>query len=114
MAVGAGPSMLRTHTSMQTSSSIWYLLVGGLLLLIVLLQSVLKRLPVSLAIVYLLIGIVLGPHGVALLQIDPLADAPVLETAAEAAMLVSLFSVGLKMRLPLRHGDWRIALQLAI
>src|SRR5690348_3111742 len=99
---------------MHTDSSIWYLLVGGLLVLIVLLQSVIKRLPVSLALLYLLIGIALGPHGVGLLRIDPLEDARILEMVAEAAMLVSLFSVGLKMRLPLRHGDWAVALRLAI
>jgi sodium/hydrogen antiporter len=99
---------------MHTDSSIWYLLVGGLLVLIVLLQSVIKRLPVSLALLYLLIGIALGPHGVGLLRIDPLEDSRMLEMVAEAAMLLSLFSVGLKMRLPLRHGDWAVALRLAI
>jgi NhaP-type Na+/H+ or K+/H+ antiporter len=99
---------------MHADSSIWYLLVGALLLLIVLLQSVIKRLPVSLALLYLLIGVALGPHGVGLLRIEPLEDSRMLEMVAEAAMLVSLFSVGLKMRLPLRHGDWAVPLRLAI
>jgi NhaP-type Na+/H+ or K+/H+ antiporter len=99
---------------MHADSSIWYLLVGALLLLIVLLQSVIKRLPVSLALLYLLIGVALGPHGVGLLRIDPLEDSRMLEMVTEAAMLVSLFSVGLKMRLPLRHGDWAVPLRLAI
>jgi NhaP-type Na+/H+ or K+/H+ antiporter len=90
------------------------LLVGVLLLLVVLLQSAIKRLPVSPAMLYLMIGIALGPSGVGLLQIDAVADAEVLETVAELAVLISLFSVGLKMRLPLRHRDWTIALQLAV
>jgi NhaP-type Na+/H+ or K+/H+ antiporter len=98
---------------MTTNAYIWYLLVGLLLLLVVMLQSALKRLPVSAAILYLLIGVALGPSGVGLLRIDPLRDSVVLETVAEVALLISLFSVGLKMRLPLRHRDWAIALRLA-
>ena len=100
-------------TSMLSNTSVWYLLVGALLLLVVLLQSALKRLPVSAAMLYLLIGVVLGPSGIGLLQIDPLRDAVTLERIAELAVLISLFSVGLKMRLPLRHRDWAIALRLA-
>lgn len=98
---------------MLTNVSGWYLLVGALLLLMVLLQSALKRLPVSAAMVYLLIGIALGPLALDRLDIDVLRDAGTLERIAEVAMLVSLFSVGLKLRLPLRHRDWRIAVRLA-
>lgn len=98
---------------MLTNASVCYLLVGALLLLMVLLQSALKRLPVSAGMVYLLIGIALGPLGLDGLRIDALRDAGMLERIAEVAMLVSLFSVGLKMRLPLRHRDWRIAVRLA-
>src|SRR3954453_5007075 len=100
-------------TSMLSNTSTWYLLVGALLLLVVLLQCALKRLPVSAAMLYLLIGVVLGPSGIGLLQIGPLRDSVTLERIAELAVLISLFSGGLKMRLPLRHRDWTIALRLA-
>jgi NhaP-type Na+/H+ or K+/H+ antiporter len=98
---------------MPAQAHIWYLLVGILLLLVVMLQSAIKRLPVSTAILYLLIGVGLGPSGAGWLRIDPIRDAGVLESIAEIAVLVSLFSVGLKMRVPLRHRDWAIALRLA-
>jgi NhaP-type Na+/H+ or K+/H+ antiporter len=98
---------------MPAQAHIWYLLVGILLLLVVMLQSAIKRLPVSTAILYLLIGVALGPSGAGWLRIDPIRDAGLLESIAEIAVLVSLFSVGLKMRVPLRHRDWAIALRLA-
>jgi sodium/hydrogen antiporter len=98
---------------MHAQAHIWYLLVGALLLLIVMLQSAIKRLPISAAMLYLLIGVLLGSSGVGLLSIDALRDSAMLEPIAEVAVLISLFSVGLKMRLPLRHRDWAYALRLA-
>ena len=95
-------------------STIWYLITGALLLLMVLLQSEVRRLPVSAAMLYLLIGSVLGPQFVGLIQIDALRDSKLLETGSELAVLISLFTVGLKMRLPLQHRSWRLALSLAV
>jgi len=114
LRIGHRAGMLaRQQRNMLANTYLWYLLIGLLLLLVVLLQSALKRLPVSAAMLYLLIGVVLGPQGVGWLRIDPLRDSIALEIVAEAAVLISLFSVGLKMRVPLRHRDWGIALRLA-
>ncbi|MEO8626575.1 MAG: sodium:proton antiporter [Betaproteobacteria bacterium] len=92
---------------------IWYLVVGVLLLLMVVLQSTVRKLPVSPAILYLLIGISLGPEIVGLIDLDPLRDTSLLKTGSELCVLISLFSVGLKIRLPLRHPGWRVAVLLA-
>ena len=92
---------------------VWYLVVGVLLLLMVLLQSTVRRLPVTPAILYLLIGIVLGPEAIGLIDLDPLRDTSLLKTGSELCVLISLFSVGLKIRLPLRHPGWRGAVLLA-
>jgi NhaP-type Na+/H+ or K+/H+ antiporter len=99
---------------MLTNVYIWYLVIGLLLLLMALLQPALKRLPVSSAIVYLLLGVLLGPQVLGWLRIDALGDSHLLERATEAVMLIALFTVGLKMRVPLGHRDWMTALRLVV
>ena len=63
--------------------------------------------------VYLLIGIALGPwwHGV--IRVDPILHAPWLHHAAEVSVIISLFTVGMKLRLPLLDRRLRPALCLA-
>ena len=68
--------------------TIWFLIIGVLLLLMALTGTVLKRLPISTAIIYFLIGVVLGPHGAAFLALDPLTSATALEHVAEVAVLM--------------------------
>ena len=93
--------------------TIWFLITGTLLLLMVLIGTVLKRLPISTAIIYLLIGVALGPYGVGYLRIDPLASAAALEHISEIAVLISLFTVGLKLRVSVFDRAWRLTLRLA-
>jgi NhaP-type Na+/H+ or K+/H+ antiporter len=90
----------------------WTALIGAVLLAMALSSAYLSRLPVSTALVYLLLGIAIGPIGVGLLRID-LADAPWLERLTEVAVIVSLFFGGLKLRLPLRDPAWRPVFRLA-
>ena len=78
----------------------WFLLVGAVLIGIGL-SGRLQRLPLSPAIVYLGVGWLVGPAGADLLSIDPVDDAALLEVLAEVAVLITLFAVGLKVRLPL-------------
>ena len=78
--------------------TLWFLIIGALLILMALTGSVLKRLPLSAGVIYLLIGFALGPEGLALIQLEPLASSQLLKLIAEVAVLVSLFSVGLKLR----------------
>ena len=75
--------------------------------------SVLKRLPISSAMLYLAAGVALGPLGAGLLRVDIIRDAELLERLTEMAVIVSLFTAGLKLRLPLRNRRWRPALRLA-
>lgn len=93
--------------------AIWALIAGVIFTVMALSGTLLKRLPLSTSMLYLLVGFVLGPAGSALLEPDPIADHRVLEIIAEAAVLVSLFAVGLKLTLPWSDHRWRAALQLA-
>ncbi len=87
------------------------LLVIGLLLLMVTLGSGwIKRLPLSYAIIYLLVGIGLGQYGLKLIQIRP--DAEFLERLTEFVVIVSVFSCGLKMNRPLRLRSWNTTVRL--
>ena len=91
----------------------WFLLIGAFLLLMALAGTLLERLPVSAAIIYLLIGVALGPYGVGLLMIDPMENSKTLELVAEVAVLISLFTVGLKLRVSVFDRAWRLPLRLA-
>jgi NhaP-type Na+/H+ or K+/H+ antiporter len=91
----------------------WALIVGVLLTTMALAGSLLRRLPLSTGMLYLAVGVGLGPAGWALLSPDPLLHAEVLERAAEVAVLISLFAVGLKLGLPLSDKRWRLPLRLA-
>jgi len=51
---------------------------------------------------------------VGLIRIDPLADAPLLELLTELAVIVSLFTAGLKLRGSLQAGRWRLPVRLAV
>ena len=93
--------------------AIWALIAGVIFTVMALSGTLLKRLPLSTSMLYLLVGFILGPAGFALLEPDPIADHRVLEIIAEAAVLVSLFAVGLKLTLPWSDPRWRAALQLA-
>jgi len=90
-----------------------YALLGALLIAVVVIASRVKRLPLTETMLYLLAGAVLGPLGFGLLGLDAHAHSKMLERVAEAAVLVSLFTAGLKLRIPLRDGRWRIPLRLA-
>lgn len=88
------------------NSYILYLLVIGLLLLGVTLGSGwISRLPLSYALIYLIVGISLGPYGVGLIQLRP--NAEFLERLTEIVVIVSVFGCGLKMNRPLRLWAWQ-------
>ena len=63
--------------------------------------------------VYLGIGALLGPVGWDVLRVDPLAEARLFHRAAEITVVISLFSVGLKLRLPWSAREWAPSLVLA-
>lgn len=75
--------------------------------------SALARWPVSTAMLYLGVGALLGPEGFELIGVDPVRSAGLIERLAEIAVLVSLFTAGLKLRVPFRDRRWQLPLRLA-
>ena len=87
------------------------LLVIGILLLFVTLGSgLISRLPLSYALIYLLVGIFLSPYGLNLIQLRP--EAEFLQRLTEFVVLISLFSCGLKMNRPLKAWAWNSTIRL--
>ena len=95
------------------SVSIWFVVAGALFISMALAGSVIARLPLTPAMLYLGIGILLGPQVSGLVRADALTHAPVLERMAEIAVIVSLFTAGLKLRVPVLDRRWLLAVRLA-
>lgn len=90
-----------------------FVVVGALLIVMTMSSSFISRLPLSAAMLYLAVGIGIGPAGLGLLVLDPIRHAGLLERLTEIAVLISLFTAGLKLELPLNDRRWRIPVQLA-
>ena len=103
----------RSHSSSRVTFALWFLVAGLVLTVMAVSATVVKRLPLSTAQIYAAVGLVLGPLGFGLLAVDPVAQATFLEHLTEVAAFVSLFAAGLKLRVPLSDGRWRIPLRLA-
>jgi sodium/hydrogen antiporter len=91
------------------------LFVIGLLLLAVTLGSGwISRLPLSFALIYLVVGIFLGPYGFGLIELrrSGTFNAELLERITEFVVIVSVFSCGLKIVRPLNFRDWDITIRL--
>jgi len=94
-------------------AAFWFLLVGVLLVAIALLSRFLDRLPVSPAMIYLFVGFALGPAAFDALELHALRELPLLEHITEIALLIALFTVGIKMRVPVGDWRWSVPLRLA-
>jgi sodium/hydrogen antiporter len=84
--------------------------IGFLLLVVTLGSGWIARLPLSYALIYLLVGIFLGQYGVGLIKLRP--DAEFLQRLTEFVVIVSVFSCGLKMNRPLTLKAWRSPIRL--
>jgi sodium/hydrogen antiporter len=91
----------------------WFTLIGGLLLVMGLASSLLRRAPVTSAIIYLAVGVAVGPTVLDLFHFNPLKESALLEVLTEVAVLVSLFSAGVKMPVPVSLVRWRTPILLA-
>ncbi len=89
------------------------LILGLILIAMTMGGSFIKRLPLSAAMLYLGIGMAIGPWGLGLLVLRPTRDVVLLERLTEVAVLISLFTAGMKLELPLSDRRWRIPVQLA-
>lgn len=91
----------------------WYLFAGVLLVVMALAGTLLARLPLSAAMLYLAAGYAIGPAGAGLLDLDLLRDARVLERVTEVAVVVCLFAAGLKLRARPANARWIPPIRLA-
>lgn len=94
--------------------AIWSVIVGLLLVLMALGGTVLKRLPLSTAMLYLLVGIGVSPLGLDLMGPDPVDNAHLLERLAEVVVLLSLFTAGLKLSPGMSDKRWALPVRLAL
>ena len=96
------------------STATWFILLGSLLLVVGFTASYIKTVPATSGIVYLLVGIVVGPMGFGLFHFNPLEESALLELLTEIAVLISLYCAGVKMPVPVTFERWRNPLQLAV
>jgi NhaP-type Na+/H+ or K+/H+ antiporter len=91
------------------------LLLGAVLLAMCLLELHVTRLPMSPAVVYLAVGWVAGWMAQDRVATPPTAPAraDMLVIITEIAVLISLFAVGLQLRVPWTLKGWRVATILA-
>lgn len=95
------------------TTALWYLLIGGLLVTMVLLEGVLARLSLSSAMIYLCVGFLVGLGGLRADVFNPAHHADLIGQIAEMALLISLFTVGLRMGVPILDRRWLVPLRLA-
>jgi NhaP-type Na+/H+ or K+/H+ antiporter len=91
----------------------WFLIVGVLLILIGLSDTLRQRLPISASALYLVAGYLLGPQAFRLLDIRLDTHAAQIEIFTEVAVLISLFAVGLRLRLRVSDRLWLAPLLMA-
>jgi len=94
--------------------TIWFIIIGVLLIGMTISGSFLQRLPMTTSMPYLLAGIVIGTYGVDFLTINAIDEAELLERITEIAVIISLFAAGLKLRLEWRDTRWHLPLRLAV
>jgi NhaP-type Na+/H+ or K+/H+ antiporter len=94
-------------------TELWFISIGLLLIIMTMITASLKHLPLTAAIFYLGFGILLGPAGVGLIRLNPVIHARIVEHLTEVAVIISLFTAGLKLRMPLTAPEWRIPFLMA-
>jgi NhaP-type Na+/H+ or K+/H+ antiporter len=73
----------------------------------------LTRRPAQAALAALAVGALLGPLGLRLLRPQLMEDGALIETTSEVALLICLFCLGLRLRMPLQWRTWRVPLRLS-
>src|SRR5687768_14268300 len=95
------------------TGAIWFVATGLLLVGMAVASTVVARLPLTTALLYLGVGIAMGPAGLGLIRLEPIRDSALLERLTEIAVLVSLFGAGLKLRHAISDPRWRLPVLLA-
>lgn len=89
------------------------LTVGLVLVVLALAEAPLRRLPITPAVIYLAVGWIAASAAGGLPAARWIEQAPLLVTIVEFALLMSLFAVGIRLRVPPDPHAWRVALWLA-
>lgn len=95
------------------NSAYWAIVIGLLLTTLAIASSWMERLPLSMAMLYMAVGFAVGPAAWGLLDIDLHRHAQIIEHIAEIALLISLFSAGMKLGVPLLDRRWLLPFRLA-
>lgn len=95
------------------SFTFWYLALGAVFLFMAAGHAWVKRMPLTTSLVYLALGVAIGPYGLGMLTVAPISHSKILERLSEITVIVSLFSAGLKLTLPFSDKRWRLPLNLA-
>ena len=103
----------RNAVAAAVSFEAWVLVISGLLLLMGLCTAFIKRLPLTGTMLYLVIGAGLGPLGWHVIHADPHEQVALFLRVSEITVIISLFTVGLKLRVPLEKQRWLPAVILA-
>ncbi len=91
----------------------WFIVAGILLLSVVFGSRFLERLPLSVSAIYLAVGVLLGPLVFGLLPWEPVREGVIIQHLTEIAVIISLFTVGLRWRVSLRAELWSLPVRLA-
>jgi sodium/hydrogen antiporter len=92
----------------------WFLVLGLALIVMATLGRLIEEMPLTPAIFYLLLGYFIGRSG----ALNPVLTAPPqsqwIEMATELVLTVSLFAVGLRIRVPFNWQTWKVPIYLAL
>lgn len=91
----------------------WTALTSGVLLLMALASAYVKVLPITTSVLYLALGVALGPIGFGIVELDLVAASEVVEHITTVGVIIALFVGGLRLRLSPRDPAWRAAFVLA-
>ncbi len=95
------------------TTAVWFALIGTLLIMMGLRSPLLQRFGLTPTLIYLAVGVALGPSVFGAFHFNPLKQAHLLEVLAEVAVLMSLFIAGMKMPVPFRYQEWHAPVRLA-
>ncbi len=98
--------MVPLAASFPSTTILWFLLIGVMLVGVGTIGHALSKIWLSTSTVYLVVGLLIGTGGLGLLAVDFVENAKFLEHLTEVAVVISLYGVGLKMRMPLRDRRW--------
>jgi NhaP-type Na+/H+ or K+/H+ antiporter len=90
-----------------------FIVVGVLLISMAASTRLMARLPLTGAMVYLAVGIAIGPACAHLIMPNFDQQLRLLRGVTETGLLISLFAIGMYLRVPLNDPLWRLPLRLA-